>query len=885
MLGTLDTIRIVLRISALVTTTMHAVLIAESDKVLLSKVEVENYWAYQAPIRPVLPALEHDFIRNPIDMFILEGLMLEGLQPNPRAPARHLIRRAYYDLTGLPPTYEAVEAFYTESDQTSSWIHLIDQLLASERYGEKLASLWLDTVRYAETNGFERDNKKPYIWRYRDYVIKAFNDNKPYDRFVAEQLAGDELPDSDVAAKVATGFMTLMQRDDEPADREQAHSDMISDIVDVSSEAFLGTTMGCAKCHDHKVDPITQADYYSLMSFFDSIGLSHLQEPNRAWYDKADARAREESANALAQAWAIVDTSQLDEFVKKSKSPQPMVKFGHVKDEARETYWQLLPEVPSDPRWTFPSYTPREYKLSRSPFSTPDAGVTVLFREARQDEDYTPVLHVEEPVAMRHEFRLTELPEQLIFYAQGRLLSEIEIFFNGVSTYSGAAEFRGAYVIIPFSREQIRHLTTGKNVISIVVTPKDPKHGYWFDPGFYYNAVASLTIDDLVTLNPNLIGDVYGRTFQNRIVPLVATKKERFAKPGNRYFSVDEHLNAKLGRIHTRGSVHAEGDEVPMVLPTVFTAGAIINGPNLEAQKVQYKKTKTTGRRLAVAQWLSNKKNPLTARVMVNRLWQHCFGIGLVPSANDFGLLGESVSNQALLDWLAVEFMDSGWDIKHILRLMMTSSTYQMSVQANAEALAIDPNNRLHWRHNARRLTAEEIWDTLLLVQGKLNHELGGESVLPKMPEAVLAGSSRPDIAWPETVGDAANRRAVYIAVKRSIQLPLLASFDAPQRDATCPTRFATTVPTQALTMLNSERVNTAAKEFAADLVSLHKDLDTQITAAFKRALGRLPTIQEKQSLLELSDELNSIYNVSLSNLLERICLILLNLNETIYLD
>ena len=394
-----------------------------------------------------------------------------------------------------------------------------------------------------------------------------------------------------------------------------------------------------------------------------------------------------------------------------------------------------------------------------------------------------------------------------------------------------------------------------------------------------------MTIDDLVTLNPNLIGDVYGRTFQNRIVPLVATKKERFAKPGNRYFSVDEHLNAKLGRIHIRGSVHAEGDEVPMVLPTVFTAGAIINGPNLEAQKVQYKKTKTTGRRLAVAQWLSNKKNPLTARVMVNRLWQHCFGIGLVPSANDFGLLGESVSNQALLDWLAVEFMDSGWDIKHILRLMMTSSTYQMSVQANAEALAIDPNNRLHWRHNARRLTAEEIWDTLLLVQGKLNHELGGESVLPKMPEAVLAGSSRPDIAWPETVGDTANRRAVYIAVKRSIQLPLLASFDAPQRDATCPTRFATTVPTQALTMLNSERVNTAAKEFAADLVSLHKDLDTQITAAFKRALGRLPTIQEKQSLLELSDELNSIYNVSLSNLLERICLILLNLNETIYLD
>lgn len=878
---TLDILSKVLCGAIFASASVHAELVAENDAGLSS----ENYWAYQAPIRPALPALEHDFIRNPIDAFILEGLMAEDLKPNPRAPSRHLIRRAYYDLTGLPPTFEAVEAFNAENDQRSAWDNLVNQLLASERYGEKLASLWLDTVRYAETNGFERDNKKPYIWRYRDYVIKAFNDNKPYDRFVAEQLAGDELPDSDVAAKVATGFMTLMQRDDEPADRDQAHSDMISDIVDVSSEAFLGTTMGCAKCHDHKVDPIPQADYYSLMSFFDSIGLSHLQQPNRAWYDEADARAREESANALAEAWATVDTSQLDEFVKKSKSPQAMVKFGHVKDEARETYWQLLPEVPSDPKWTFPSYVPTEYELSRSPFSTPDAGVTVLFREARQDEDYTPVLHEEGAVAMRHEFRLTELPEQLIFYAQGRLLSELEIFFNGVSTYSGAAEFRGPYVIIPFSREQIRHLTTGKNVISIVVTPKDPKHGYWFDPGFYYNAVASLSVDDLVTLNPDLIGDVYGDSFQGRIVPLVATKKERFAKPGNRYFSVDEHLNAKPGRIHLRGSVHGEGPEVPMVLPAVFTEGAKIEGPSLEAQKAQFKKTKTTGRRLILAQWLANEKNPLTARVMVNRLWQHCFGLGLVASANDFGLLGETVSNQTLLDWLAVEFMESGWDIKHMLRLMMTSSTYQMSVQAQAEALSIDSQNRLHWRHNPRRLTAEEIWDTLLLVQGKLNYDLGGEPVRPKMPEAVLAGSSRPDIAWPETVGESANKRAVYIAVKRSIQLPLLAAYDAPQRDATCPTRFATTVPTQALTMLNSERVNTAAKEFAADLADEYADLDAQIIAAFERALGRAPSVKEKVALLELLDDLNKIHAVPQSNLLERICLILLNLNETIYLD
>ncbi len=258
---TLEILSKVLCVAIFASAPVQAELLAEKDAGLSS----EKYWAYQAPIRPALPALEHDFMRNPIDAFILEGLMAENLKPNSRAPARHLIRRAYYDLTGLPPTFEAVEVFNAENDQRSAWNNLVNQRLASERYGEKLASLWLDTVRYAETNGFERDNKKPYIWRYRDYVIKAFNDNKPYDRFVAEQLAGDELPDSDVAAKVATGFMTLMQRDDEPADRDQAHSDMISDIVDVSSEAFLGTTMGCAKCHDHKVDPIPQADYPSLI--------------------------------------------------------------------------------------------------------------------------------------------------------------------------------------------------------------------------------------------------------------------------------------------------------------------------------------------------------------------------------------------------------------------------------------------------------------------------------------------------------------------------------------------------------------------------------------------------------------------------------------------
>lgn len=863
----------------------------DADSALKAETDRQAYWAYQTPVRPPVPLLEDAFIRNPIDAFILEGLEAAGLRPNSEAPANHLIRRVYYDMTGLPPTHDEVETFCLSEDREIAWESLVDDLLVSERFGEKLASHWLDVVRYAETNAFERDMIKPFIWRYRDYVISAFNENKPYDRFVQEQIAGDELPDSDVPAKLATGFMALMQRDDEPADHKQAHNDMISDIVDVTGEAFLGTTMGCAKCHDHKADPIKQSDYYSLMSFFDAINLSHLKTANKTWYSDEDASARKNAEDAVSAAWASVDTDLLSELLQAAKSPEAMIQMGYVKDQERETSWQILPALPEDPRWTFPSYDPVDFKDALSPFSTPDHGIHAVFRgekgkQPKEEVDYSPLTHEVKPLVLRKEFRLVSLPEKLIFYAQGRLLTEMEIYFNGARVYNGQATFRGGYVVVPFGSEEVGHLTTGKNVISIVVTPKDPKHGYWFDPGLYYSAIAPLPIDDLVVLNPGIIEDVYGRDFRERIEPLITEKKQVFSNPGNRYFSVDENNNTAPGRIHLRGNVHAEGPEVPLAFPGVLDIDdAAAEIPTEESQKVHFAKNRTTGRRLAVAKWLTHSQNPLTSRVMVNRLWQHCFGVGLVPSANDFGVLGEGVSNQALLDWLAVEFMDSGWDIKHMLRLMLTSSTYRMSVQPQEEGLSNDPNNRLHWRHNSRRLTAEEIWDTFLLLAGKLNLDMFGEWVRPKMPEAVLAGSSQPKNVWRETFGESANRRAVYIHVKRSIQLPLLAAFDAPQRDSTCPTRFATTVPTQALTMLNSERVNQIAKEFAARLNTNSTSIEAQIEDAFKIALGRLPEADEKALLSELCADLKEEYEIPQTSLLARVCLILLNLNETLYLD
>ena len=775
----------------------------------------KSYWAYQPVQKVPVPAIEDDFVRNPIDAFVLEGLREKGIEPNGRGEEAQLRRRLSYDLTGLPPKPNAMK-----------WSELVDHYLASPSFGEKFGTHWLDLVRYSETNGFERDSQKPEIWRYRDYVIKSFNEDKPFDRFILEQLAGDQVPDKSLDSCIATGFMSLMQRDDDSADKPQAQSDRIGDIVDVTSEAFMGSTLGCAKCHDHKADPITQADYFSTMSFFDGIKKDLFKSANQTWIDPAVSKKREGdrhlNADEINTLWKRVERKFLDPFLKRSENPRDI-----------ETDWKKMMRIPADPGWSLPS------------FDADAVGFKVSDKWPRN-----------KPVTLRSEFGLQEIPGQFLVYLKGEL-QQLEIFLNGAPVHKGVIEKVHGEYFIPLP---ITELTTGKNVIGIIAKSNRDE----FKVRVTREPVHDLDVNQLASIHPGLVSRTFGDDFGGKM-KILQERRRVLESPleGIRYHGVDEDAEIAPPRIHKRGSVHAQGEEVPIAFPAVFDP----------------KSAKPERTRLELAKWITSPDHPTTARVWANRLWQYCLGRGLVETANDFGALGTGVTNQALLDWLAGELVQSGWNSKHVLRLILNSSTYQLSSDGMNDK---DSTNRLHWKHSSRRLTAEEIWDSYLVLTEQMKFEIGGPPVRPKMPDAVLQTSSTPGRVWQPSPGDTANRRAVYIHVKRSIKLPLLANFDSPERDFSCPSRFATIVPTQALTMLNSERMAEFSDRFAA---RLNGTLEEKISEAFTLATSRPISDGELHELLGLAKDLGGKYEVSDEQIMPRLCLLILNLNETLYLD
>lgn len=833
-----------------------------------------KYWAYQKPQKPAVPQVEGNTSTNPIDAFVAAGLKSKSITPNKAAKPRQLLRRLSYDLTGLPPTHAEI--------RTESWPAAVDQLLASPHYGEKLASLWLDTVRYSETNGYERDSVKPQIWHYRDYVIDAFNRDLPYDQFLTEQLAGDEIPQPTFSSSVATGFLSLMLRDDEPADRPQAHADMISDIIDVTGEAFLGITLNCAKCHDHKGDPILQADYYSMRAFFEQVQDSTLKNIKAHFKDpsiKAKSEAEIKSGEAeIAKLWASADKNKLNTLsipaADSSHQDKAIIPLAY---DGYHVPWQVTHKKPTDPGWSLPSFSGEGFQESGLPLRHGNPGPE--FGGAAKP--WNPKQHT---LYLRKDFGLTTIPERFVVYTRGTAKT-ITVLINGNTVHSGPAYTAGKLRYYPFKKSDLTHLTTGKNTLGLIV--HSPKPNKYLNVAVFPHLIHAVSPELYSEHFPEELIALYGQDFTDRISQQknrITSARNQITHKGMPYMTQLENRVIPKSFIHRRGSVHALGDEVFPGIPQVMAESS-------EAARIpitgDYQKTGSHGRRLALARWITSKDNPLTARVMVNRLWQHCFGTGIVPSANDFGVFGGGVSDQALLDWLAIEFMESDWSIKHIMRLMLTSDTYRRSTFPNKAAAQSDPLNKLQWKHNPRRLTAEEIRDTFL----SLSHELRLQKpsqpfIRPKMPAAVLATSSQPKKVWPETKGPEANCRSVYIHAKRSIQLPLLSAFDAPQRDISCPTRFATTVPTQTLTMLNSEFINQRAEIFASKLEAQYPEqADQQLSQGFALATGRTATEAELAEINTLHQDLLTDYKLNPSAALARICLLLLNLNETLYLD
>jgi mono/diheme cytochrome c family protein len=687
--------------------------------------ETKGFWSFQPVQRPPVPAVDPAQIPgwagNEIDAFIWDKLAQANLRPAPPASRQQLVRRAYYDLIGLPPTSQQVQQFLTD-ESPEAFARLVDQLLESPHYGEKWGRHWLDLVRYAESNSFERDGTKPHVWRYRDYVIQSFNQDKPYDRFLREQLAGDELDGRTAETLIATGYYRLGAWDDEPADPLQAKYDELDDIIGITSQTMLGLTVNCARCHDHKIDPIPIEDYYQFAAFFENIrrygNRSHESvEAASVMQIQGAASLEQQQRHALAMERNQATLSQIEDLVK-------------------------------------PDFEAVEFEE----FSYPENRIRLV--EKRVDKLITQ--------------------EQLQNYRRA---------------FRRLAELRS-----------------------------NP-------PG----SIKALVV------------------------------KEEGTQPAASF-------------VRVRGNAAFTGKEVQPRFLSILSPPEPEWVPDLHEQ--------SSGRRAVLANWIASPENPLTARVMVNRIWQHHFGRGLVRSTSDFGFQGTPPTHPELLDWLAAEFVEQGWSIKQMHRLMMNSQTYQMSGQFDESAYQADPENELLWRFNLRRLTAEEIRDSILAVTGDLNLEsMFGPSVFVDLPAEVLAGQSMPGSGWGKSSERDQRRRSIYIHIKRSLPVPILAINDAAETDSTCPVRFITTQPTQSLTMLNSEFTNHQASHFADAVMNLTSQPAEQVAEILQRVLQRQATEQEIEQGVSFMQQLQERESLNHQQALQAFCLLALNLNEFVYVD
>jgi len=848
-----------------------------------------NWWSY-LPVAPVeVPEVSATgWNENPIDAFVFSQLDEAGLKPTTLASPRTLIRRLSYDLIGLPPTPAEVNAFETaySTDPDQAWRSLIDDLLGRPQYGEKWARHWLDVVRYAESNGFERDDSKPEIWRYRDYVIDAFNTDKPYDQFVIEQIAGDEIAEPTQASLTATGYHRLMQWDDEPADRKQHVYDVLADNVLVTTEAFLATTLGCARCHDHKIDPLSQKDYYSFMAFFHGTTPYKTEGTIRTWADQTELAAfekeRKQRLTAEQKELTAVET-EITTWLKANRRPSPKNSSAATTgstfvDDARGTpaTWFYTTDQPA-PGWKEVGEKVKSWNRAQAGFGKPGTPNSRINTEWTSDN-----------IWMRTDFGLKILPETLVLDIYHD--EDVEVFLNGVKIFS-AQDFVSDYQSIELDRRALDALQTGKNVVAVHCRNKGG--GQFIDLALRSSARNTDSLPEALRRGGGKMKSDLQKHFGRDIVKQWNELKDRIARiqkevPGTPLNVVTEGgATPDPLHVHQRGSAHAPGDAVTAGFPAVLSGMNTDDPAPADARPVEWRGAKSSGRRLALAQWMVDPENPLTARVIVNRVWQHHFGRGIVASSSDFGKLGDLPTHPELLDFLAAELVRQGWSLKSLHRLILTSRTYRLSSAPNSDNLAVDPQNHKHWRFDMRRLTAEEVRDSVLALSGKLNLKTGGPWVYPPLPAEVLATASRPGKGWPVTPDRAEHfRRSIYVHVKRSLGHPMLADFDQAQTDSPCAVRFATTVPTQALAMLNSEFTNRQADLFADRLrTGPDESPRDQISTALELALQRPADEDEVAHCLNLLKTLKHDHGLNDDQALDRLALLILNLNEFLYLD
>jgi hypothetical protein len=664
----------------------------------------KSYWAFQPVKKSQVPAVKDKaWVKTPIDAFILAKLEEKKLQPNPRADKLTLLRRVTIDMTGVPPTQEEIQQFLSDKSP-NAWEKVVDRLLASPAYGERWGRHWLDVARYADSNGFKADETRPNVWRYRDYVINAFNQDKPYDRFVKEQIAGDELYPGNQEALIAMGFNRHWIDETNAPDLFERRHQTLDDMTTVTGVAFLGMTFGCARCHDHKFDPILTKDYYRLQAFF----------ANTAFGDGPLPLADPEAKRKYDEQYAAWDAKTKD-----------------IRDEMARIMAPIL-----------------EDRKKHS--------ATVMTDEVQAV--------IAKPAADR-----TPLEQQVYHIAETR--------FGGLG---------------------------------------DPVKALKGDNAKRYAEL------------------------KTQLASFDSTKPAPL--PDGQYMK-DLNATAPPTYILHGGSRFAPGDEVqPGFLSILDPSDAKITPPA---------GVNSTGRRTALAAWLTDPSNPLPARVMVNRIWHYHFGRGIVATPGDLGVMGSRPTHPELLDYLASYFVDNGWSMKKVHRLILLSNAYQEASDFDAKIAEADPDNKLLWRYPRHRMEAEAIRDSMLATSGLLNPKMGGPGVFPPVPPGLISELSATAVAggW-RTEKDPAqsDRRSVYIFVRRNLPYPLLQEFDTANTFESCDYRKNTVTPPQSLDLLNNELVLDWASKLAGRVLNDSGLAPAaQVDRAFRFAYGRAASPEEQK--------------------------------------
>jgi hypothetical protein len=887
--------------------------LSDFEKALLRKwveqgAKYEAHWAFVAPVRPVVPVVKNSaFIKNPIDAFVIAPLESAGVEPSKQASRERLIRRLYFDLIGLPPSIEEIDAFVAD-ESPDAYARLVDRLMISPNYGERMAADWLDGARFADSNGYQNDFARD-MSPWRDWVIAAFNAHMPYDQFVTEQLAGDLLPNATLSQRIATGFNRNHRTVTEAGSiEEEWHVENVVDRVETASTVLLGLTVGCARCHDHKFDPVTQREFYQLFAFFNNVNekgvytetrgnvpplvkaVTPEHEATLANLDSEIEKLKQQLAERFAalaphrQAWS-------EELKSADTSAEPLAAVTiPLRGDAAARLTARNGEVQADQSSAQPelrddvfgkvahfagkqhlSFSGLNLPVSDRPFSwsvwVKPAGEGAILSKMDSQASARGVdlfLNADGKIAMHV---IDAWPSNALKVVAQQPIPR-DKWAHVVATYDGSRKAAGVSLYLNGQKQELAvevdaftgSFSTAQPFRIGMRSVDHPLHAVVADVQLFQHALAREEAE--LVFRGALQRGLSDVRVDQLAEPLQATFDELLLS-----FSKADAVVATADAKRALEKKEAERTSYEAAIPTTMVMEEL---PQPRAtfvlQRGRYDLPDTSQQvapdtpsvlpafpsdaprnRLGLARWVLDRSNPLTARVVVNRLWQQFFGLGLVKSPDNFGVQSEPPSHPELLDWLAVELVESGGNIQHIQRLIVSSGVYQQQSEASPEQYRRDPENRMIARGPRHRLSAEAVRDNALAVSGLLVNKLGGRSVMPYQPEGLweeLAGGAFE--VYKQGQGDDLYRRSLYVYRKRTVPHPSLATFDAPSWEFCQVKRATTNTPLQALALLNDVTYIEAARKFAERIIKEGgASADERITFAFRAAVGRSPDTTE----------------------------------------